>query len=138
MVLAVFVVISHISTVLAFGRSVDCTLFDDVDFFVKRNRLTLGVALFWVVSWVGALVLPAARSSVLLGERCGSVSVVSLRYVDAGVEVDLGIWSLTGVVLSVVDAVLDVELGVGVPSVRFTVPGKQASASVVKAWWREI
>ena len=47
-----------------------------------------------------------------------------LGYVDASIEVDLSSWSVTSVDLdtfSVVGAVLDVDLGVGVALVRLTV-----------------
>lgn len=58
--------------------------------------------------------MPTTRSTVLLGEWGGAVTEVSLSDVDARVDVDLGSWGVTGVVFAVVDAVLDVDLSVGV------------------------
>jgi hypothetical protein len=122
-VLAVFVVVSHIRLVPAFTRPVDRSLFGDPDVLVEADGVSLWVAAFRVVAWGGALVLPAARSSVLLGEWDGAVSEVSLSYVDAGVDVDLGSWGVSSIKLAVVDAVLNVDLVVCVTLVRFPVAG---------------
>lgn len=120
-VVAVFVVISHVKSVTTtFSWCVDGAVFDSY-FVVEVNGFTLGVTVGWVVAWVGGLVLPTTRSSVLLGEWGGTVSVVPLGNVDAGVEVDLGSWSVTGRIFAVKDAVLNVDLGVGVPLVRLPI-----------------
>jgi len=120
-VVPVFVVVSHISSVsLAFAGRVNCTFFGDPGTLFVGHGLTLGKACFGVVARVGALILPTTLCSVLLGEGSGTVTEVSLSGVDAGVDVDLGSWSVTGV-LAVVDVVLDVDLGVGVSLVGLTV-----------------
>lgn len=104
-VVSVFVVISHIKTgSTAFGA------FLDVYFGVEVDWSTLS----WILALVGALVLPTTRSTVLLGEWCGTVTKLSLGDVDVGIEIDLSSWSVTSGVLVVVDAVLDVDLSVGV------------------------
>lgn len=109
-ILAFVVVIAHITMVLVFG-SVNCTLFGYSDFFVNYVSVASCSSMF---TWIGALVLPAAGLSVLLGEWDSAVSVVTLSDIDAGVEVYLGCWSVTGVVL----AVFNVDLEVDVLSVR--------------------
>jgi hypothetical protein len=114
-ILPLVVVVAHITTVLAFG-SVDCTLFGDSDFFVDYVSVASCSSMF---TWIGALVLPAAGLSVLLGEGDGAVSVVTLSDIDAGVEVYLGCWS----VACVVPAIFDVDLDVFVLSGRPTVAG---------------
>lgn len=120
-VVAVFVVISHVKAVTTtFFWCVDGLIFDS-DFVAEANGLTLGVTVSWVLTWVGRLVLPTTRSSVLLGEWGGAVTVVPLGDVDAGIKVDLGSWGVTSWVLAVVDAVLNVNLCVGVPLVRLPV-----------------
>lgn len=121
-VVAVLVVISHVRPVLAFG-SVYGTL-GDVDLLVEANRLTLSVVCSAVLTRVGALVLP----TILLAEGSGAVSVLPLGDVDTFVEVELGAGSVPGGILSVVDAVLYVDLGTGVTLVRFTVAVREALA----------
>ena len=129
-VVAVFVVISHINPVLTLARCVDSTLLCDTHFLVKLHWTTLGKAGLWVCTRLGALVLPAACLAVVLcGVRCrgGTLAVVLLSYVDASIEVDLSSGSVTSVELNaftVVGAVLDVDLGVGVALVRLTVSVK--------------
>lgn len=91
-VVTVFVVVSHVKTVLAVAvtRFLGGTLFTDGNLFVKGHWFTLGVSLSWVFARVGALVLPTTSSgSVLLGERSGALTVVSLSSVDAGIDVEL-------------------------------------------------
>lgn len=119
-VVSVFVVISHVPLVFTLGVTVNGALLD-LHLLVELNWVTLGVTLGWVLTWVGRLVLPHARSFVLLGEWGGAVAVLTLVDVDARVEVDLSGWSVTGWVLAVVDAVLNVDLSVGVPLVWLSV-----------------
>lgn len=120
-VLALFVVISHVKAVAtSFARAVEDT-FLDLDLFVEANRLTLAVSFTCYVSRVGALLLPTTRSSVLLGEWGGAVTKVPLGKIDWVVVVDLCTWSVTGWVLAVVDAVLNFDLSVGVTLVWLVV-----------------
>ena len=117
MVLAVFVVVSHIRAVLvSFAGSVVCTLFD-VDFFVESDTCPSSS----VVAWIGALVFVSAGTTVLFGKWNGAVSVISFGYVDTSVQIDLGSWGVADWVLAVVLVVFDVNLGVGVALVRLTV-----------------
>ncbi len=136
-VMSVFVVVSHISSVsLAFAGRVNCTFFGDPGTLFVGHGLTLGEACFGVVARVGALVLPTTLCSVLLGEGSGAVTEVSLSGVDAGVDVDLGGWSVTSV-LAVVDVILDVDPGVGVSLVGLTVavkPSRLASCNGGRGW----
>ena len=118
--MAVLVVVSHVTLVLAFG-GVDSGALGDADVLVELHRLSLCVAAGWVVSWTGALVLPAVRLTVLLAEGNGAVSVFPLGNVEAGVEVDVSTRSVTGAVLAVVRAVFDVDLSVGVTLIRLLV-----------------
>lgn len=112
-VVALVVVVSHIKAVTAtFAGLVDGALDVDFDLFVESNTLTLGVAGGWELPRTGALFLPTGLS-VLLCERSSAVAVVSLGYVDA---------SVVGGLITVVDTVLDVDLGLSVPLERFTVP----------------
>jgi hypothetical protein len=110
-VLAFVVVVSHVRAVVSAG----------VFSLFKCYSLTLSEAVCWVLARVRARVLPPTRLSVLFGERCGAVTVVSLGYVDVGIDVDLSAGSVTSPVFTVVDAVLNVDLGVGVTTVRLTV-----------------
>lgn len=122
-VVTVFVVISHITLVLELGLSrVDGGLVD-TDLLVEVvDRLALWVPLGWIVTRVGALVLPRTGVAVvLLGEGSSTGAEVALSYVETTVEVDLGSGSMTGRVVALVSSVLDVELGVGVTLVRLTV-----------------
>jgi hypothetical protein len=112
-VLALVVVVSHVTAVLVF-RSVYSTLFGYLDVFV--NDFAVASCSFESAR-VSALVLPAAGFAIFFGERDGAITVVSLSDIDAGVEVYLGCWSVTGWVL----AVLNVDLGVDVALVRLTV-----------------
>jgi hypothetical protein len=126
-VLAVFVVVSHISAVLlalVAGWGVDRAFFrlNTGSVFFVDDGLAFGEAcLGWVVAGLSALVLPAAFCSVLLGEGSGALAEVSLGGVDADVGVDYCSWGVAGGELAVVDAVLDVKLGVGVALVGLTV-----------------
>ena len=134
MVLAFVVVISHVTAVLVFLRSVECTLFGYLDFLVKVDWFTLGVASGCKLSWLSALVLPTTRSTVLLGEWNGTVSVVSLSYVDAGVKVDLCSWSVMGRIFTIPGAVLDLDLGVCVTLIRLTVSVAEPMMLVTTPW----
>ncbi len=67
--------------------------------------------------------MPAAGRAVVLGEWDGAVAEVSLSGVDAGVDLDLGTWSVAGFVLAIVDLVFYVDLGVRVTLVRLTIAG---------------
>ena len=127
-VLAVLVVISHITLVLACG-CVDRSSVGDFDVLVVAGRVTLGVSSGWVVARVGALVLPVPSGAVLLTEGNGAVTEVPLGDVDTGVgvEVEVGGWGVTSVVL----AVLYVELGVGVAVVRLVVASEKPWSSVM-------
>lgn len=120
MVVSVVVVISHVPLVFTLGGSVEGTLLDCY-VLVERNGATLGVDFSWVGAWVCGLVLPNTGSSVLLSEWDGAVTEVSLGNVDARVEIDLRAWGVTRRVVTVVDAILDVDLGVGVPLVWLVV-----------------
>lgn len=129
-VVALVVVISHVKTVsAAFGSWVDRTSLGDLDLFLEADGLTLGTGVGWIVTRVGALVLPTTFSTVLLGEGYGAFTVVPLGHVDVGVEVDLGGRSVTSRVVTLVHTVLDVDLGVGVAAVGLTV-GASAGQSV--------
>ena len=112
-VLALVVVVSHITAVLAFG-SVYSTLFGYLDFFV--NDFAVALCSFESAR-IGALVLPAAGLSVFFCEWDGAVTIVTLSDIDAGVKIYLGCWSVTRGVL----AVLDVDLGVDVALIWLTV-----------------
>jgi hypothetical protein len=112
-VVAVFVVISHITLVLTSGLD----SLSHANLFVERDGFTIGVALRGrVLARVGGLGFPLAGLSVVFfGVWGGAVTVLSLSYVDAGVEV------LTVLVFTVVGAVLDVDLGLGVALVWLAV-----------------
>ena len=97
-ILSLVVVIAHITLVLAVW-SVVCTL-AYFDFFVNDFAVASCSSTF---TRVGVLALPAAGLSVLLGERDGAVTVVSLSDIDVCVDVDLGSWRVPGVVLAVLD-----------------------------------
>ena len=112
-VLALVVVVSHVTAVFVFG-SVNSTLFGYLDVFV--NDFAVASSSFESAR-IGALVLPAAGLSVFFSEWDGAVTVLSLSDIDAGVEVYLGCWSVTGWIF----AVLNVDLGVDVALVRLTV-----------------
>jgi hypothetical protein len=113
-ILAVFVVISHITLGLASG--LDSSL-SHANLVGERDGFTIGVALRGgVLARVGGLGFPLAGLSVVFfGVWGGAVTVLPLSYVDAGVEV------LTVLVFTVVGAVLDVDLGLGVALVWFAV-----------------
>lgn len=81
--MALFVVVSHITSVTTF-TSVNCSTLFDL-FRVEVYWLTLGVAFGWRFARVGALVLPNTGSSVLLGEWGCPITELSLGNVDAGV-----------------------------------------------------
>lgn len=143
MILAFVVVISHVTTVLALvsGDS-NVSLFGDFDFVVESDPLALvgrGVTSVLarvgalvlplgrflvvvggvVVAWVGALALPITRFAVVLGKGSRAVSVVSLGYVDASVNVNTG--RLTRLVVAIVHAIFNVDLSVGVTPVGLAV-----------------
>lgn len=123
-VVAVFVVISHVTLVLGSSWAVDGGL-AYTDLLVESDWVTLWVALSRVVTRVRALVLPAAGLAVvLLGARSGAGAVVLLGYVNTTVEVVLGSRSVAGRILSLVAAVLNVDLVVDVAVVRLTVAVK--------------
>lgn len=94
-VVSVFVVVSHIPLVMAFWFFNDSL--GNLCFLVKVDWLAFSETVGWVLAWVGALVLPTTRSSVLLGEWGGAVTEVSLSDVDGRIEVDLGSWGVTSV-----------------------------------------
>ena len=114
MVVAVFVVVSHV-TLLLMSRvdSGAC----HANLFVEGDGFTLGVPLGWVLTRAGGLAFPLTGFSVvLLGVRSSAVTELPLSYVDAAVEVVAVV-----LVLAVVGAVLDVDLVVGVTLVGLTV-----------------
>ena len=115
-IVSVLVVISHIKAVLTVGDrrwSVDGSARGG-NLLVKGDGFAFGVAGFWVVAGVGALVLPGGVALVFLSNGNGSaVAVVSLGYVDAGVEVG-GTLTVGGTEVTVVRVVFDVDLSVGV------------------------
>jgi hypothetical protein len=128
-VVALFVVISHIKAVTATLRLFDRAGLDYLDFLVEADRLTLGSVGGVELPWTGALVFPGARSTVLLGEWGGAVAVFALGNVDASVVTDVR--GLTVGAFAVVDTVLDVDLCLGVPLERFTVTeGEVGSATL--------
>lgn len=118
-VVSVLVVISHVKA--TFG-----TFFDV--YFVEVHWITLGNTLGWILTWIGALVLPTTRSSVLLGEWGSAVTEVPLGDVDVGIEIDLSSWGVTGWVLAVVDTVLNVDLSVGVALVWLTIADEKCQS----------
>jgi hypothetical protein len=105
-VVAVFVVISHVAVVLFRA------------FFLEANGLTLGRTVGWILAWVSGLVLPLS----LLYERSRTSTEVSLGGVNARVEV-----------FPVVITVLNVDLSVGVTlkglAVAVKMPQRQYSSS---------
>ena len=109
MILALFVVISHVTFVRA-GGSVNRRALGDVD-LVKRHRLTFGSLVGRVVTRASAFVLPAAREAG---------AVLAFGYVDTGVDVDLG-FGVAGVMVVVEHAVPDVNLGAGVSVERLSI-----------------
>jgi len=120
-VVAVFVVISHLTLVRMLSWAVDGGL-AYTDLLVESDWVTLWVALSWVVTRLRALVLPAASFAVvLLGVRSGTGAVVLLGYVNTTVDVELGSRGVAGRMLSFVAAVLNVDLVVDVAVVWLTV-----------------
>jgi hypothetical protein len=117
-VVAVFVVISHVKAVLALPGWVDGPGLGHLDLLVVGDGLTLSVAGVGVVTRVGALVLPAA----VLGLGCVDAG---LSYVSAGGVAGVVMAVVSGVdaAVPVVNTVLDVNLGVAVALVRLTVAG---------------
>ena len=125
-VMAVFVVISHIKAVLTLLTRcwVNRTLFGDLNLLVELDWLTLGVAGLRVVSLLCGLVLPATSLAVVffwVRLRSGALAVVLLSYVNTTVEVVLGGRGVTGVVFFLVAAILYVDLVVNVAIVWLTV-----------------
>lgn len=123
-VVAVFVVISHITLVLATG-CVDSSLCH-ANLFVEGDGFTVGVGLLsGVLARVGRVAFPlTGLSVVLLGIGSSALTEVSLGCVDAGVEV------LTVLVLAVVSAVLYVDLGFRVTLVGLTVADEVRSLAL--------
>ena len=112
-VLALVVVVSHVRTTLVVAFA-----FAYFDLFVKGNTLTACVALLLrVLARVGRLVLPPVP--VVVNEWGGVAAVLTLGYVDVAVEVNL--LGLATIVLAIVDAVLYVDLRVGVVLVGWAV-----------------
>jgi uncharacterized membrane protein YuzA (DUF378 family) len=129
MIVAVFVVISHIKLMLLFG-AVDC----GPSLFLYSN-----VSLFWVagVDVVTLSTLAAVLSRlgvlrvVLGGAAVGTLGVVGYDGSGAITELAFGLiedsltvsggWAVDGAELAVVDAILDVDMLVDVPGVRFTI-----------------
>jgi hypothetical protein len=111
-IVAVFVVISHITLVRATGWVDSSTAYANL--FVGGDGFTVRVPwLSWVLARVGGVGLPLASLSVVFfGVRSSAAAVVSLGCVDTAVEV---------LFFTVVGAVLNVDLGLGVSLVWFTV-----------------
>lgn len=117
-VLAVLVVISHIKAAFVLARSVYRAFLGDLDFFLVRNWPTLWIAVTGVLKWVSALALPAA--------------VLSFGFVETGLSY-LSSWRVASVVITILtipDAVLDVDLSVGVAAVRLTITKSTPLGSV--------
>lgn len=123
-VVAVFVVISHVTLVLTTG-CVDSSLCH-ANLFVEGDGFTIGVGLLsGVLARVGRVAFPLTGLSVVLfGVGSSAFAEVSLGCVDAGVEV------LTVLVLAVVSAVLYVDLGFRVTLVGFTVADEVRSLAL--------
>jgi hypothetical protein len=111
-IVAVFVVISHITLVLATGWVGSSTAYANV--FVGSDGFTFRITwLSWVLARVGGVGFPLASLSVVFfGVGSSTAAVVSLGCVDAAVEV---------LFFTVVGAVLNVDLGLRVSLVWFTV-----------------
>ena len=111
-VVAVFVVISHVTLVLLTG-CVDSSL-AHANLFVEGDGFTVRVPLLsWVLARVGRAGFPLAGLSVVFfGVGSSAVTEVSLSCVEACVE---------GLGFAVVRAVLYVDLSFGVALVRLTV-----------------
>jgi hypothetical protein len=122
-VLSLVVVIAHITLVLAVWSVVWALGYFDL--FVNDFAVSTCSSRF---TWVGV----SARLSVLLGERNGTVTVLSLGDVDVCVDIDLGCWGVAGVVLAVLD--VDVDLLVDVPLGRLTVARWQPTLLVAVPW----
>ena len=120
-VMAVFVVISHVTLVRTTG-CVDSSL-AYANLFVEGDGFTVGVGgLSWVLARVGRVAFPlTGLSVVLLGVGSSALTEVCLGCVKAGVEV-LG--------LAVVSAVLYVNLGLRVTLVRLTVADEVKSLAL--------
>jgi hypothetical protein len=131
-VVALFVVVSHIKSVTTTLRLFDRAGLDHFNVFVEANRLTLGDVRGREFTRSRALVLPGARSTVLLGEWGGTVAVLLLDDIDARVVVGRGGSGLTGRLVAVVNAVLDVDLSFSVPLERFTISGGRKVSVVMK------
>lgn len=121
-VVAVFVVISHITLVLATG-CVDSSL-GYANLFVEGDGFTVGVGLLRrVLARVGRVAFPLTGLSVVLfGVGSSALTEVSLSCVDAGVEVVLS--------LAFVSAVLYVDLGVRVTLEGLTVADEVRSLAL--------
>jgi hypothetical protein len=121
-VVAVFVVISHITLVLATG-CVDSSL-AYANLFVEGDGFTVGVGLLsGVLARVGGVAFPLTGLSVVLfGVGSSALTEVSLGCVDAGVEVVLS--------LAVVSAILYVDLSFRVTLERLTVADEVRSLAL--------
>ena len=121
-VVAVFVVISHITLMLATG-CVDSSL-AYANLFVEGDGFTVGVGLLsGVLARVGGVAFPLTGLSVVLfGVGSSALTEVSLSCVDAGVEVVLS--------LAVVSAVLYVDLSFRVTLERLTVADEVRSLAL--------
>jgi hypothetical protein len=121
-VVAVFVVISHVTLVLATG-CVDSSL-GYANLFVEGDGFTVGVGLLRrVLARVGRVAFPLTGLSVVLfGVGSSALTEVSLSCVDAGVEVVLS--------LAFVSAVLYVDLGVRVTLEGLTVADEVRSLAL--------
>lgn len=75
---------------------------------------------------MGGLVLPTG-GRLISGERGGALAVLSFYRVDLAFR-NRG-WAVSGWILAVVSAILDVDLGVDVALVRFTVAMEGGSVS---------
>jgi len=120
-VVSLFVVVSHIKSVTTTLRLFDRAGLDHFNVFVEANRLTLGDVRGREFTRTRALVLPGARSAVLLGEWGSTVAVLLLDDIDARVVAGRGGSGLTSRLVAVVNAVLDVDLSFSVPLERFTI-----------------
>jgi hypothetical protein len=130
MVLAVGVVISHVTLVLLTrwvdSRTAHANLFVEGDGFTVRVPLLSGV-----LARVGGVAFPLASLSVVFfWVGSSAVTEVFLGGVDAAVEVV----TVLVLVLAVVGAVFDVDLGLGVALEGFTIAEVGSLASSRVTW----
>jgi hypothetical protein len=131
-VVALFVVVSHIKSVTTTLRLFDRAGLDHFNVLVEANRLTLGDVRGREFTRTRALVLPGARSAVLLGDGAGAVAVLLLDEIDARGVVGRGGSGLTSRVIAVVNTVLHVNLSFSVPLERFTISEGRNGSVVMK------